>query len=221
MIKKIFVGVLLAGVFGLLVFGAVNRTLAKTAENEYQTTSQNLAAGNGNDHDKNLVAAGEQGNGAGDGSGPIQENRSTNLNLSDNNSQSSQFAGGSGNGQGGQAGNGQGGQNEEAPGDGTSTGIAEVEEWLTIEGTVSSTDPDLWVVTLYDGTSLEIEGRALSFLDELGFTVSVGDNLSLQVFLEDGEYEIGQIENLTTSEIAVIREESGRPLWAGGSRGGR
>lgn len=212
MIKKIFVGVLLAGVFGLLVFGAVNRTLAKTTDNEYQTTGQNITAGNGNNQDNNLVAGELQGNGAGDGSGPIQENRSTNLKLSNNNSQSSQSAGGSG--------NGQGGPSETAPGDGTSTGIAEVEEWLTIEGTVASTDPDLWIVTLSDGTSLEIEGRALSFLTDLGFTVSVNDDLSLQVFLEDDEYEIGQIENLTTSEIAVIREESGRPLWAGGSRGG-
>ena len=199
MIKKIFVGVLLAGVFGLLVFGAVNRTLAKTSENEYQTTGQSLAAGNN----------------VGDGNGvePIREIRSTNLNLSENIGQSGQRAGTSG--------IGQARQNEEAPGDGTSTGIAEVEEWLTITGTVASTDPDLWVVTLSDGSSLEIEGRALSFLTELGFTVSVNDNLSLEVFLEDGEYEIGQIENLTTDEVSIIREESGRPLWAGGRQGGR
>jgi len=31
MIKKVFVGVLLAAAFGLLVFGAVNRTMAKSA----------------------------------------------------------------------------------------------------------------------------------------------------------------------------------------------
>ncbi len=199
MIKKIFVGVLLAGVFGLLVFGAVNRTLAKTSENVYQTTGQSLAAGN------NV--------GDGNGAEPIRENRSTNLNLSENIGQSGQRAVTSG--------IGQGGQNEDAPGDGTSTGIAEVDEWLTITGTVASTDPDLWVVTLTDGTSLEIEGRALNYLAELNFTVSPEDSLSLQVFLEDQEYEIGEIENLTTGEVATIRDESGRPLWAGGRQGGR
>lgn len=228
MIKKIFVGVLLAGVFGLLVFGAVNRTLAKTTENEYLTNSQKLAAGNGNgngnNQDINELAGETQGNGIGDGSGPMQENRQTNLNLSEKIGEGGRSEGGAGNGQSGQSGaaggNGQGGQSDVAPGDGTSTGIAEVEEWLTITGAVASTDPDLWVVTLSDGTSLDIEGRALSFLTELGFTVSVDDNLSLQVFLEDGEYEIGQIENQTTGAIAVIREESGRPLWAGGRQGG-
>lgn len=42
MIKKIFVGVLLFAIFGLLIFGAVNRTLAKTGGTSPLQTSENL-----------------------------------------------------------------------------------------------------------------------------------------------------------------------------------
>lgn len=47
MIKKVFVGGLLAIIFGLLILGAVNRTLAKSSDDGPFAVSQNLSEGNG------------------------------------------------------------------------------------------------------------------------------------------------------------------------------
>jgi len=37
--------------------------------------------------------------------------------------------------------------------------------------------------------------------------------------MEDGEFKAGQVENLGTGESIVLRDTSGRPMWAG--RGNR
>lgn len=222
MIKKIFIGILLAGAFGLLVLGAVNRTLAKSAENEPLAISKNKSEEKG-------VGIGNQG-----------QNQSLNADSEDflpggrNAESRTPSGGGQGNGitenpangtgfQGGNrtdTGNGQGSQPEGAPTDRTGTGIAEVEEWLTVTGTVESTSADLWVINLTEGGMLEIEGRLLSYLLENGFSVSPEDFLSITGFMEGDAFEVGAIENTTTNESISVREVSGRPLWAGGRRGG-
>ena len=206
MIKKIFVGVLLAGVFGLLILGAVNRTLAKTIDNESRTNERTLieeyTTGNGNEgyysQEGDGIPANDLVKGGGYRSGTNQDNSS------------SYPANGIG----------QDGQPQVSGGDGLGIGLADVKEWLTITGTVESLETDLWMVMLSDGTALEIEGRILSYLEEQDFTVNTGDLLNLMVFVENEDYEVGQIENLTSGEIAVVRDENGRPLWAGGRQGG-
>jgi hypothetical protein len=206
MIKKIFVGVVLAGVFGLLILGAVNRTLAKTIDNESRTNERTLiegyTTGNGNEgyysQEGGGIPANDLEKGGGYRSGTYQDNSS------------SYPANGIG----------QDGQPQGSGGDGLGIGLADVKEWLSITGTVESLETDLWVVMLSDGTTLEIEGRILSYLEEQDFTVNTEDVLKLMVFVENENYEVGQIENLTSGEIAVVRDENGRPLWAGGRQGG-
>lgn len=34
-----------------------------------------------------------------------------------------------------------------------------------------------------------------------------------------GENEMGQIDNITTGQTVLVRDENGRPLWAGQGRG--
>ena len=227
MIKKVFVGVLLAGAFGLLIFGAVNRTLAKGLDNEPLALNENAELGyggeNGNGSSQNYKNRVEDGGvndciadgeyqGAGPGSGYATGNDEPPLDGTGY---------GNGNGYKGSE-EGLGGQPDDAPLDGTGIGLADVEEWVTDNATVISVDDILWEVTLEDGTLIEIEGRTLSFLQELGFTVSINDELVLTGFYdENGVYEIGQVENLTTDETAVIRTDSGTPLWSGGQTGGR
>jgi hypothetical protein len=110
--------------------------------------------------------------------------------------------------------------NTEAPGDGTGTGQAVVDEWLELSGTVIGVDASLLSVQMDNGELLEMIGRPWSFAQEQGFTAEIGDRLTVTGFYEDGEFEVGGIENLTTPQSVVIREESGRPLWAGGGRRG-
>ena len=48
-----------------------------------------------------------------------------------------------------------------------------------------------------------------------GFALKVGDKVSVTGFHEDGEFKAGTVENLTTGQTLVLRDETGRPGWAG------
>ena len=222
MIKKVFVGVFLAIAFGLLIFGAVNRTLAKTNDNEPHSLSKNLSEGNEGEklnhnlqlnknlsENKNLEKNLNQGGQGGQGSGKNLNDGDEGKNLEGSGRQGSKAQGnGSGSAQDGQSGNDQGNE--------SGTGQAEVNELINLSGAVTSITSDLMVIELSDGSQLEIEGRAVSFLSEQGFSISAGDALSLQGFYEGDTFEVSYIENTSSGETIRIREESGRPLWAGG-----
>jgi hypothetical protein len=106
-------------------------------------------------------------------------------------------------------------------GQGAGAGQAEVSEKLSISGTVASVDSASLVVQSADGTEIMVEGRAWWFAQEQGFEAEVGHKVTLVGFPENGEFEVGQLGNDTTSRVVKIREESGRPLWAGGGRRGQ
>ncbi len=110
--------------------------------------------------------------------------------------------------------------NTDALGDGTGTGQAEVDEWLTLSGTVTSADASLLAVQLENGEVVEMIGRPWSYAQGEGFAASTGDEVTLLGFYENDEFEVGRIDNLTTGLSVTIRDESGRPLWAGGGRRG-
>jgi hypothetical protein len=114
---------------------------------------------------------------------------------------------------------GYGGQGRtEAPGDGTSTGQAEVDEWLELQGTVISIEVDALVVKMSSGEQIVVENRPWWFAQEQGFLAQLGDEIRLVGFYEDSEFEVGRFENLESGQVVGIREASGRPLWAGGGR---
>ncbi|MFN2303797.1 MAG: hypothetical protein ACK2TV_08710 [Anaerolineales bacterium] len=234
MIKKIFVGVLMAGIFGLLVFGAINRTIAKSADTEQLDKNQNLnqslnqskgiGTGNGGEG-QGLNQKANAGAGISDCGEDGQGNRGNNVgnqNTGNNASGTNGNGNRGGNSTGENSVQGQGGPSADGLRDGTQTGIADITAWEEpIIVTVDSVAEDLWLVSNAEGFELEIEGRTLSYLQENGLTASVGDELSLSGFYEGDDFEIGSVTNLSTELSLDVREASGRPLWAGGGRGGQ
>lgn len=109
--------------------------------------------------------------------------------------------------------------NLDAPGDGLGTGQAVVDEWLTLNGTVIVANTDELVVQTDAGDEVLLEGRALRFLQDGGFLAQMDQQLSLTGFYEDGDFEVGGVQNLSTGQSMMVRDENGRPLWAG--RAGR
>ena len=108
----------------------------------------------------------------------------------------------------------------DAPGDGAGSGQAEVQEWLTLSGTVLSVDEDALVVQTAE-SEVVVENRPWWFAQELGFSAQAGDRVTLTGFYENGVFEAGQIDDTTTGQTVRIRDENGRPGWAGrGRRGG-
>lgn len=111
---------------------------------------------------------------------------------------------------------GQGQGSAGAPG----TGQAEVGAWVILEGSVTTVDGSALVVETTDGEELVMDGRTWSFAQDLGFWAQVGDKVTLRGFYDGEEFEVGGIANETQSLEVQIRDESGRPLWAGGGRRG-
>ena len=192
MLKKVLWGVLFVGLIGILVTGAVVRTMAKT---EHGTEAQTLGHGYGHSE------AGESGLGYG----------------WDDSQVGAVAADGPGRGRGGY-----GGQGREGPSrGGTGIGQIQVEEWLTIQGTVASVDADALIVETTEGEQVAVENRAWWFAQERGFSAQIGDQVTLVGFYEEGEFKAGQIKNTTSGQTILMRDESGRPLWAGQGRGER
>lgn len=206
MIKKIILGVLFVGLSGFLIFGAVNRTLAKT--NDLRTDAN--GGGRYQSEEIGLAKVVENEN-------PNERNQSLNrsLNRSETDPQYGNGLNRSENET--EYGNGLGRTDSER------TGIPDPQatagEWAEFEGTVLIYDPVMVLVETTDGYQIEIEGRAWSFAQELGFTTAVGNAVLVNGFYEDDEYKIASIEDLTTGEIVVVRDNNGRAGWAGNGWG--
>lgn len=115
---------------------------------------------------------------------------------------------------------GNGGRNENNGEIGPGTGQAEVNEWITLQGVVTSVDESALVIQLSSGELVTVENRPWWFAQEQGFSSEVGDEIIVLGFYEGENFEAGQLTNITTNLVVDIRQDSGRPLWAGGSRSG-
>jgi hypothetical protein len=241
MIKKILIGIVIAGAIGLLAFGAVNRTFAKTVGSGSTSISEGLEEGNGGNDgtckgSNNVSGNGSNGSGNGSGSSYGVSNEEKDGGPDDCIADGEAYGQGTGAGEMFAAGNnepsadGTGyqygiGSNNSNAGSGQGTGLetsqSDMDDWFSIGGQVESIDYNEWVITLDDGTTVTVYYRVINYLAALGFSVEPGDELIMMGFYDiDGDFEIGQIEKVDSEEIVLLRNESGQPLWSGGQRGG-
>lgn len=225
MIKKIFLGLVLAGVSGALVFGAINRTNLIIDKNSGTTSVQSIE--------------GNQGNGGNQRNSKNSNSELEHLNENDQRSENQNSDGygknrksaeavptgyqgnQSGNGQGingGEGNNGNGNPSAERSGDNIGEAANYAEDWLTLEGIVSEWNSEDVLVILTDNSQYLLEGRAWSFAQENGFSLDIGDGLVLRGFYEDEDFEVGSIHNLSDDQYILLRDENGRPMWAGNGR---
>ncbi|MGD8968251.1 MAG: hypothetical protein PVI07_12145 [Anaerolineae bacterium] len=132
----------------------------------------------------------------------------------------------------GQAGGGQGkngstggegvGQGRRGGGEVLGEGAADhpVESWLTLSGRVAeltsdelTLETDAGLVTMHLGPEWYWESE--------GIDLSEGNEVDVTGFYEGDAFEIAEIKNLDTGETATLRDETGRPRWAGRGRGGQ
>jgi hypothetical protein len=122
------------------------------------------------------------------------------------------------------AGQEQSGQTGQGYAGGEQAGSGQTEEtrsMLTLEGVVKDVQADTATITLADGTELIIEGRAWTYAQENGLTLQPGDQVSLAGFYDDaGTFETSTLTNLTQGTSLSLRDDAGRPAWAGRGRGG-
>lgn len=117
---------------------------------------------------------------------------------------------------------------EEAASYPAGAGQVEVDGWLELQGTVVSADTEALVFKAASGEEIIVDGRAWHFAQEQSCSAHVGDQMALTGFYEDSDpstgaeqyFEVGRIENFSNGQTVLIRDENGRPLWAGrGQRG--
>lgn len=168
MLKKIVLGTLLVAVVGVLIGGAINRTMAKT--NEPYGEGNGYRRGQSQVNSQTIAQINEQ-------RGIGQKDRDR--------------------------------DREQAPDS----------EWTTVNATVVTADDRSLTVKTADGTLLEITGQAWSYAQAQGFSAHEGDAITVSGWYEDGELKAGYMRNETTGQAISLREETGRPLWAGIGRG--
>ncbi|MFA9401486.1 MAG: hypothetical protein ACERKY_00310 [Anaerolineales bacterium] len=199
MLQKIVVGTLVAALSGVLIVGAINRTVAKSEQvaQEQEANPGRLAR----EETQELLQLNQGQQGQGNRAAYAETDLLENVSR----------------------GGGQGRFNEESSNnwlEDTSRGgegLASVDEWLEVIGTVVSVNEEALVLKLQDGQEMVIECKSWTYALELGFTTDIGNELKLYGFYEGEEFEVGGFEDLTTQLLTMVREESGRPFWAGGS----
>ncbi len=219
MFKKIIGITILVGLVAVLIFGAINRTQAKGTWGEANFRGNQSGYGQRYANGSNPPVQSNDGVITGQGNRWFQSNENTTL---DQDNPGSQPGTGFGRGQGNQLNQSGAGYSRGAGAGDPTLGnpLAEVDEWINVEGEVTAVDSTLVTVALADGQVVEIYGRPWTYAQENGFSVQVGDRLLLTGFYEDNLLEVGAIQNLTTGASIQVREENGRPLWAGRGRRG-
>ena len=223
MFKKIILGTLFIGLVGLLVFGAVNRTIAKSGTPFANGLSRQEAALN----PEATPQPGTTGEYRQGGGGLGRANRLEGTQDGDCTGQ----GGGSGYWKnqdaspGGNPGQGGGGKGQgQAGGWGRNSGgwDSEHSESLpvlaTLEGTVTSVTPEALVIATNEAGDLIIEGRAWRFALENGYTIQVNQQVRVTGFEEDGEFKAVSISDGINQ--FQFRDQGGRPSWAGRGQGG-
>lgn len=205
MIKKVFVGVLLAAIFILLVFGAVNRTIAKVNDQTPLSIKE-----------KNLDNKAE--NQTINQSLHLEKNtsRSENSNVNEDSTHSRLESSANGvNSDGNTTHDRQGNDGIRQFENSTREDSVSQADWVDLNGELEEMRLDSWIIRLVDGTQIELEGHPLSYLIEQGFVASLGDKLAMSGFYEDDHFKVGRIVNQNTGVESDLCDEMGHPLWAG------
>ena len=114
-----------------------------------------------------------------------------------------------------ETGDGQGmGAGSREPLNAASAGEGHAEDWETLVGVALSLDGDLLLRTS-SGDEVLVGLGPLTYQARADFALAVGDELAVLGFHEDGEFKAGTVENLTTGQTLLLRDETGRPIWAG------
>ena len=120
----------------------------------------------------------------------------------------------------GQGGNVQGRGQGQGQGQGQGAAASGV-TWTTLEGTVTAIDDVALTVKAANGEIVTVQNRPWTYALEQNFAAKVGDTISMNGFYQNGLFEIGQLQNVTSGSAAVqVRDTTGRPGWAGRGNGG-
>jgi len=193
MLKKIVLGTLFIGMTGILVVGAVGRTLDRT---EHAAEARGYF--NGNDH----TDAGKNAEGESGANDEADEYETSGL----------------GQGRGGYGSQSEMGINEAERKYPNFDG-APPEELLLREGTVVLAPEDGvdLVIEMSDGKKLSV-GTGPMYMASQDLILQAGEPVQVLGYWEDHEFKAVQLTCLADGRTIILRDELGRPAWAGAGR---
>ena len=107
---------------------------------------------------------------------------------------------------------------------------AQVDEWITIKGTLMSFQGGNMTMDTPEGEIIAFQTGQPRFFAGQNVTFQVGDEIIVVGFYEDEQFMVGDITQVATGLRVMLRDPNGRPLWAGpggngngnsGKQGGR
>jgi len=196
MLKKMLIGSFLLVMIGAVVVGGISLFNRSEDAHAWQGRGRN---------DRNVVAQGADQGDQGRGRG----SQEADVNAGQRRGQGSQEADANAS-----QGRGQGQGNSQTS---RAEPEAEIADWQTLEGTV--VEMEELVIETADGQTVQVGLGPSHYRESQGFVLQVGDSVKISGYFEDGEFKAGQVEKLDTGESIVLRDASGRPMWAG--RGNR
>jgi hypothetical protein len=92
---------------------------------------------------------------------------------------------------------------------------AQVDEWVTIEGTLMSYQGGNITMNTTEGELITFKTGQPRFFTEQNVSLQVGEEITVIGFYENGQFMAGEITQVTTGARVMLRDPNGRPLWAG------
>jgi hypothetical protein len=93
------------------------------------------------------------------------------------------------------------------------------EDWGLYEGTVIQAPAAGVDLIIKTGSGEEVlVGTGPGYLEDQGLVLQAGEPVQVQGYWEDGEFKAAQVTRLQDGQTVTLRDEVGRPAWAGSNR---
>jgi hypothetical protein len=96
---------------------------------------------------------------------------------------------------------------------------AQVDEWVTINGSLIAFQGGNMTVSTPEGELISFSTGQPRFFADQGITLQVGEDLIVVGYEDNGQFVAGEITQVSTGSRVMLRDPNGRPLWAGPGNG--
>ena len=110
---------------------------------------------------------------------------------------------------------GQGANSGQADGEHTPDPQAQIDEWITINGTLTSFQGSTMTIATSQGELISFKTGQPRFFAAQGISFQVGEELLVVGYYDNGQFVAGDITQVSTGLRLMLRDPNGRPLWAG------
>ncbi len=114
---------------------------------------------------------------------------------------------------------GKGQNNGQSEGEQTPDPQAQVDEWVTINGSLIAFQGGNMTVSTSEGDLITFKTGQPRFFASQGVTLQVGEDIIVVGYDDNGQFVAGEITQVSTGLRVMLRDPNGRPLWAGPGNG--